>query len=194
MQKPLIVGLVLILAAWAVPGRHFIAVPRGRAVMVDGKISSSEWTDAKRIDLPHGAQLYFKQTEGYVYLCTQLAAGDSGFVDLYLSPSDGRIYDLHASAKLGQQVLSEGQSAEWKTWWNNQGWVANVSRVDSFDEKRFLPESVREFQIEPTYFPGPEWRVMIEISVANGEEYSTIRFPTNADKLKTDQWLLLDLK
>jgi len=42
--------------------------------------------------------------------------------------------------------------------------------------------------------PGPEWRVLLEISVANGEEYSIIRFPTNADKLKTDQWLLLDLK
>jgi len=51
------------LAAWAVPGRHFIAVPRGRAVMVDGKISSSEWTDANRIDL-------FMEQSGVVFFST----------------------------------------------------------------------------------------------------------------------------
>ena len=80
--------------------------------MVDGKVSRGEWTDAKRLEMHNGAHLYLKQAEGYVYFCVELAAGDSGFVDLYLSPADARIYDLHASAKLGQRLVSEGRPAD----------------------------------------------------------------------------------
>jgi hypothetical protein len=193
MKKALIVGLCLILPTLTASGPDSVAVPQGRPVMVDGKISSGEWDDAKRIDMPDGARLHFKQGDTYIYLCIELARGDSGFVDLYLSPGNTRVYDLHASAKLGQRVLTEGQWAEWSNWWNNKGWVANVSRVDSFDEKRFLPENVREFQIDRTSFPGREWRIMIEISLANGEKYTTIQFPANSDKVHTDRWLSLKL-
>jgi hypothetical protein len=194
MPKSLLVGLSLIFAAWPASGSGSVVVPHGHAVMVDGKISNDEWADARRIEIPNGTRLYFKQADAYVYLCIRWPKGDAGFVDLYLSPGDTRVYDLHASAKLGQRVLSKGQWAEWTNWWNNEGWVANISRVDSFSERRFLPENVREFQIDRAYFPGPEWKIMLEISLAKGEQYTSIQFPANADKLHTDRWLPLKLR
>lgn len=193
MQKLLIVGIALVLTSLTADDRHTVVLPRGRPVMVDGKISRGEWTDARRLEMPNGGHLYLKQTEGYVYVCVELAAGESGFVDLYLS-SDAGIHDLHASAKLGQRLVSEGQSAEWERWWNNEGWVANVSRVESFEDRKFLAENVREFQIDPTYFPAPEWRIMIEVSVAKGKEYASFAFPDNADKTRSDRWITIKLR
>ena len=194
MQKSPIVGIALVLASAIAPDRNTVVLPRGRPVMVDGKVSPGEWTDASRMEMPQGAHLYLKQADGYVYLCVELPAGESGFVDLYLSPGDTRIYDLHASAKLGQRLVSDGPPTEWKNWWNNEGWVANVSRVDSFDQKRFLPENVREFQLDSSSFSGQEWRIMVEVSLARGEEYTTFRFPEKADKSRPEGWIPIRLR
>jgi hypothetical protein len=170
-----------------------LTVPHGRSVMIDGKISGNEWADAAHVELGAGGRLFFKTSGQYVYLAIRLPSNRSGFVDLYLAPGDGKLYDLHSSAKLGQRVFSGTDWPEWSTWWNNSGWVANVSRVESFDQKKFLGENVREFQIDRNYFPGREWRIMLEISIANGNDYVVASFPQRANKANTAAWLVVEL-
>lgn len=166
----------------------------GRTVMIDGKISPGEWSDAAHVDLPGGGRLFFKAASHYVYFAVQLPSGRTGFVDLYLAPGDGKLYDLHSSAKLGQRVFSGAEWPEWSTWWNNRGWVANVSRVESFDQKKFLDENVREFQIDRNYFAGHKWKIMLEISLAKGQDYTVTTFPTKGDTTHPETWLSLEVK
>jgi hypothetical protein len=72
-----------------------------------------------------------------------------GSQTLYIASEDGSIHDLHASAKLGERELQGGKwPGDWRNWWNNRGWVANVSQVESFEKRAFVLANVREYQIE----------------------------------------------
>jgi hypothetical protein len=133
---------------------EIVHVPAGKPVMVDGKIGPGEWSDAAEAEGPGGARLYIKTSGDFVYVAVQFPAGRSGFTDIYLTSEDGGVYDLHASAKLGERRLDGGKWPEWSNWWNNRGWVANVSRVDSFEKRTFVPAGVREYQIERSRFVG----------------------------------------
>ncbi len=96
-----------------------------------------------------------------------------------------------ASAKLGERVLEGGKWKDWTAdwpWWEIDGWWANVSRPTDFSKTQFLPREGLEFQIDRRRFTGNRWRMMFDI----GGEPPVI-FPANADNLKTDTWLQLDL-
>ena len=163
--------------------------------MIDGKVSPDEWSDAARIEVPGVANLYFKQTDRFVYIAVQYTAPPSGIVDLYLSPGDGHIYDLHASAKLGERELQGSRWPEW-SWWNNRDWVANVSRVDSWDKRSFLPEPVREYQILRARFPKQVWLLRFELTamMAQQQTSSTTIFPPATKDRNTDGWLVVNQK
>jgi hypothetical protein len=164
-------------------------------VMIDGKLSPDEWKDAARIEVPEVGDLYFKQAGGFVYVAVKYRRAPSGIVDLYLSPGDGHIYDLHASAKLGERELQQGKWPDW-TWWNNRDWVANVSRVDSWDKRTFLPEPIREYQILRSRFPARKWRLRFELTAITppNESSSTSVFPPGTSDHDPAGWLELDLK
>ena len=173
--------------------RHVIRVPKGRSILVDGKVSSSEWTDAAKTELGEGAQLLAKEHDDYVLLAVIFPKNSSGFVDLFIAPDGSKTFDLHASAKLGERdTLTPDKWPEWK-WWNNREWSANVSRVESFDEKKFLAENVREFQIKRTRFPGKEWRVRLILSIDRGQSYSELPLPEATPGTGSEQWLTLRL-
>ena len=163
--------------------------------MIDGKLSPEEWKDAARIEVPAIANLYFKQVDGFVYISVEYTGSPSGIVDLYLAPGDGHIYDLHASAKLGERELQNGAWPDW-TWWNNRDWVANVSRVDSWEKRTFLPESIREYQIRCSRFPGKHWRLRFELtSMTSSNQTGSISiFPPGTKESDPTGWLELDLK
>lgn len=163
-------------------------VPNGKPVMLDGRIDAS-WNDAATIDLSGLATLYAKQSGEYVWLALKLK-NDDGAVDLYISPPDGNIYDLHASAKLGERQYREGRWPDW-VWWNNQQWVANVSRVDSFENRTFLPTKVREFQISKTRFPGAKWKVMVQFLTPAVPEWKVTPYPGGCTNSDLRGWLLL---
>jgi hypothetical protein len=99
---------------------------------------------------------------------------------------------LHASAKLGERRFQNGAWPEW-IWWNNQGWVANVSRVDSFEKRTFLPTNAREYQIRKSRFPGREWKVMIEFLTPAEPEWKTTPYPAGCVNSNTKGWLVLRL-
>jgi hypothetical protein len=109
-------------------------VPQGHSILVDGRISMGEWTDAATIELGRGVQLLTKQHDDYVLLAVIFPKDSSGFVDLFISPDQSTIFDLHASAKLGERTTSTPDKWPDWVWWNN--WAANVSRVESFFDKR----------------------------------------------------------
>jgi len=172
-----------------------IHVPVGKPVIVDGKIEPGEWSDAAEVKMPNEARLCLKVSGEFVYVAVQFPASRSGFTDLYIASADGSIYDLHASAKLGERQLHNGKWPEWNNWWNNHGWVANVSRVDSFEKRTFLPANVREYQIKRSRFHGHEWRLMLDMSLeSQGGEYTVARFPTSASDSKPEKWLRVQIE
>ncbi len=174
----------------------YVVVPHTACeVMIDGVLSTDEWQDAKRVEVPDVATLYFQQSAGSVYIAVEYTKQPSGIVDLYLSPAEGEIYDLHASAKLGERTLQRSSYSDW-AWWNNREWTANVSRVDSFEKHTFLPAPVREYQIRRTRFPSIRWRLRFELTAmtANSGIQATTIFPKTTTAESTAGWLVLDLK
>jgi hypothetical protein len=133
-------------------GQRAANVPQGSAVMIDGKLSPGEWSDAKEFPLSNGVDLFVKRHERFLLIAVEFPAGIYGFTDLFIN----RNLDLHASAKLGERArASNGEWSAWK-WWNNDGWVANVSRVDEFAGPKLIAESVREYQIDLDRFSSRE--------------------------------------
>ena len=187
-----VVALVTIWATaiLAKTSEEIVHVPTGKPVMVDGKIWPGEWSDAAEAEVPGGARLYIKTSGDFVYVAVQFPAGRSGFTDIYITSEDGGIYDLHASAKLGERRLDGGKWPEWSNWWNNRGWVANVSQVDSFEKRTFVPAGVREYQIERSRFVGREGRLMLDMSMeSQGGKYTVVRFPASASDSNREKWL-----
>lgn len=170
-----------------------IHVPEGKPVMIDGKLEAGEWNDASLRELPGLARLYVKQSNEYVWLAVELTNAKDGALDLYLAPSNGNIYDLHASAKLGERKLENGKWPEW-TWWNNQGWVANVARADSFEKRTFLPTQLREYQILRSRFAGKEWRLRFEVLTPAEPEWKTTAYPSGSKNTDVKGWLVLKLE
>ncbi len=163
-------------------------------VMIDGVLSEGEWQKALRIDVPGTAELYFQRSAKFIYIAVKYTNSPSGIVDLYLSPGEGEIYDLHASAKLGERQLTGSTFSDW-SWWNNRDWTANVSHVDSFEKRTFLSAPIREYQIRRSRFPSSAWRVRFELTAmgANNEKQSHSVFPPGTTGKATAGWLSLSL-
>jgi len=82
-----------------------IRVPHtASAVMIDGVLSKDEWQNAERVEVRGIATLYFQRSAEFVYIAVEYTEQPSGIVDLYLSPAEGEIYDLHASANIRSGV------------------------------------------------------------------------------------------
>jgi hypothetical protein len=167
-----------------------VIVPHGQhVVMVDGNLVPGEWDDGASFPMADKARCYVKQSGGCVWLAVEYLAGDNFTLDVYLKPDDGALYDLHSSAKIGERRLAGGAwSDEW-TWWNNDRWVANWSRVESFERRTFLPQKVREYQLSQTRFSGKSWRVMFELHAPKQAEWRTFAFPVGAKNTSTEHWL-----
>lgn len=163
-------------------------------VMIDGVLSKGEWQTAKLINVPGVANLYFQESAEFLYIAIEYTSAPSGMVDLYLSPEKGEIHDFHASAKLGERTLRENSDSGW-VWWNNNGWIANVSRVDLFEQRTFMPTRVREYQIRRTRFPSSTWRVRFELTTMStkNETQPVTVFPQNTTGRSTAGWLELNL-
>lgn len=186
--------LVLFLLSCGIYGQsQAVKIPKGNNILIDGKIYPEEWDDARKIQISDSVNLYFKSDKNYIYIATQ-KTGDGGCVaDLYYV-DDGKMVNLHASAKLGQRNFVAGKWEEW-TWWNNSLWAANVSRFDSFQTRTFLTESAREFQIDKKMFSEKRTKLFFEITAfKSGGENTVIKYPADGNRDKTDQWLNVSWK
>ena len=180
---------------FALPPRSLKA-PKGKTVMVDGKVSPSEWDDATRTSLFQGGKLYVKRDAEYMYLAVWFPEGTAMTVDLYVDDDKRPITDLHASARLGERVpRPDGWSNDDWHWANNRDWVANVSRVKSWEPREFFNENVREFQIKRSRFPAKQWRVMLDVMTRQPDgKWTTTAFPADANNLKPDErWIMVEV-
>src|SRR5579884_2103412 len=160
-MRCLLLAVFCALCTTAFYGQKIINVPHGSAIMVDGKVGSGEWSDARKTALANGVFLYSKLHEHFLLLAVVFPDGNYGFTDLLVNHD----LDLHASAKLGERKQnSNGTWPEW-TWWNNNGWTANVSRVEEFAGPKLIPENVREYQIDLRRFPGGDLLVEVVSTV-----------------------------
>ncbi len=162
--------------------------------MLDGKLSDSEWKDAKIVPLGDLARLYVKQNNNDVLIAIEYLKANTFTADLYVSAGHGHIYDLHSSAKLGERTLVNGAwSDEWN-WWNNDRWVATVSRPDVFETHKFLDQKVREFQISRQRFPGRAWKIYLEFMTPAQPQWTTSCYPANARNTSDQYWMVLLFK
>ncbi|MGH9940680.1 MAG: hypothetical protein ACREAM_30920 [Blastocatellia bacterium] len=60
-----------------------ISAPRGKHILMDGKLGEEEWADARRIATSDSIAIYLKRDAGYLYVAIQ-TAGQASSVDLYL--------------------------------------------------------------------------------------------------------------
>ena len=160
-------------------------------VMIDGRLGPREWSDATQFKLGDKAIIKVKRNEEYVWIAVEYLAGEDFIVDLYLQTGDGALYDLHSSAKLGERKLAGKTWPEPWTWWNNDGWVANCSRVDSFEQRTFLPQKVREFQISRERFGGKSWRIYFELMSPGKPDWQRFTYPDGAKNTSVDKWITL---
>jgi hypothetical protein len=195
VPKSALVATFILVFGSAAFAQQGITVPKGdHLVMIDGKLTPGEWDDAAQFSLGDKAHLYVKQSRGYVWMAVECLAGDDFTVDLYLQPADGLLYDLHSSAKIGERKLHGASWSDQWTWWNNDRWVANWSRVDSFEKRRFLPQKVREYQISRARFTGKTWRVMFELMLPAEPKWQTFAFPEDAKSTTTEHWIVLQFR
>lgn len=188
-MKTLLTALAL-LVLWAVSAAAepaAVRVPTGKPVLPDGRCASEEWSDAREVSLADGAKLSVKQAGDFVFVCVHFPRPALSGLDLYLATADGKLTNLHASAKLGERVLQNGAWPDW-TWWTNAGWTANVMRVDTWEPRSFLPDEAKELQIRRDRFAGAMWRVRIEIQ----GDFTAV-FPPVTSNLKSEGWLVLEL-
>ena len=189
------VAIALLSVTQVATAQQVIRVPNGsRVVMIDGKLSAGEWDDAAQFSIGDVARGYIKQSRGYVWMAVERLSGDDFALDFYLQPSDRSLYDLHSSAKIGERKLQGSFWSDHWTWWNNDRWAANCSRVDSFEQRKFLPQKVREFQIARERFAGDTWLVMFELLLPAQRKWQTLIFPQGARNTSTEHWMLFNLK
>ncbi|MBF8964903.1 hypothetical protein I0P70_16765 [Pontibacter sp. FD36] len=177
-----------------------VAIPKGKPVMVDGRFSAGEWTDAKTLKVQEDIMLYLKQSADYVYIGVQAPVQNyrSGWMELYLADGPESIVNLHASRKLGERKLMNGEWGPWKEWWTNQGkWHANYYRPDDVQEDgRWkvvqLQDEGWEYQIRRSAFGNGPWKIMLDVSLM-AEEVQTIKYPSNAEDTNPENWLLLKI-
>jgi hypothetical protein len=145
-----------------------VVIPAGRAALADGRLEPGEWADARELAAAPGVRLYLKHDDQFLYLAVVRAQSAFFGANLYLSaPGAADYLNLHASAKLGERRGRAGAWPDW-TWWNNEGWAANLTRGDSFEERRFLPDTVKEFQIRLRRLPGREFALSLDLETAEG--------------------------
>jgi hypothetical protein len=102
--------------------------------------------------------------------------------------ADSMIFILRQCSE--ERRLENGTRPE-SNWWNNSGWVTNISRFDSVKKPYFLPTKVREFQISRARFPGKEWKMMVEVMTPAEPNRRTVAYPPGAKNTDTNGWVVL---
>jgi hypothetical protein len=161
-------GLPLRVAVGQAGAPRPVRIPAGRAALADGRLELGEWADARELAAAPDVRLYLKHDDQYLYLAVVRAQPAIFGVNLYLDAAETADYiNLHASAKLGERRGRVEAWPEW-AWWNNEGWAANLTRAVSFEERRFLPDTVKEFQIRLRRLPGREFALSLDLETADG--------------------------
>lgn len=188
-MKAALFFLAMALLTGTVTAQTVIQVPYGKtSVLIDGKYDAQEWKDGYRLMLTDSLNLWIKQDSANIYWCLQglYQPAVLGGVNFYITQNN-RLLNLHASAKLGERQLAAGNYGEW-VWWNNKEWAANVARPDKIEERKFLRDEAKEFQLRKTRFGDKTMRMMLDIEFPR---QLLPCYPVQADTANANQWVAL---
>lgn len=172
---------------------------RAGPVLMDGACTDRTWQTARAYPLAHGASIRFAANRDFLYVCVDPPAGSFANVDLYIR-HDGKLYNLHSSAQLGERVKGEAGWPDWQ-WGNNLGWTSNwlpwrgIRQDGGQARPRFDTVPGREMQIARTKFPKRTFDLMVHVhELATpagmiGED----RFPAGAHDDDPASWARLQL-
>lgn len=127
-----------------------LAIPFGRAPVVDGQVSDAEWSGALAVALGGGATLRILHDGARVYLgiAGVPAAPGAGFGCVMIA-EPGQVRVLHASYKLGSAVYTpngrgtyrpRSKTYDWRdaeALLRDEGWMASTARADGGREQEF---------------------------------------------------------
>ena len=133
-MKLLLILLIIFAGFSAFRAQASLKVLQGKMILLDSQKSTDEWTDAQTIVASDAVKLYFKQAGEFVLLAIDAPAQPYLWADVYLA-TGGEIYNLHASAMLGERILRNGEFTDWD-WWNNKSWSANAGRILNSQKER----------------------------------------------------------
>lgn len=158
----------------AEPPRVLIPEVESTPLLLDGRFDATEWRGALKLDIADGLRLRVKQSQGHVYLAVDTPGTSSQPMDLSLQPTDGHVYQLHASMQIAERTPTRDQpEPEWR-WGNHVDWLASEMKRDpAADAKAQFSEQLHpadgtEFQIMRRRFPGETWRVRLTVDAVPG--------------------------
>lgn len=187
-MKTLLYTLTMLLVSLAVVAQQ---VPfDDHSVMIDGRISPGEWNNSLALAVNDSTTLFVKQDKQDIFICIYVAAPRPSMVMVDLFITDGKeMVNLHSSAKLGERTFDSETYGEF-SWWNNDGWTATIARLDKIEERRFLRDEAKEFQLSKARFDSKDFRLMFDISYPANVK---MHFPLEATPDFTKNWLRLKL-
>src|SRR5262245_46226877 len=164
-------AIALVLAA-ASSGTVKVPATGTAEVVPDVHIGGAEWSDATKVSMGEGVTLFIKANEEEVAIAVKSAARGPHYADLYLTASDGQVWNLHAERETAERKL------EGTTWtetdpasvpFNNANWRANVVEFKANADattpmaKQVKPYDGQEFFITRSGFRGKEWHLRVEL-------------------------------
>ncbi len=149
-------------------------IPHGHGILIDGRLEATEWADACEIRVTPAYRLLVKYDTAYLYLAVVRSTPTVFGVNLYLAlPESAAYLNLHASAKLGERLGHRGAWPDW-VWWQNRSWSANVERFNAFTGERFLPDTVKEFQIGLARLPASHFLLTFDVETTDVREQPVV--------------------
>ncbi|MDO6712771.1 hypothetical protein Q4567_18700 [Aliiglaciecola sp. 2_MG-2023] len=102
---------ILLFAASDTIAAETIAINQtNKAPLFDGSCSKDEWRGATKIELPAQVSVYLMHDKESLFVCAKGKAEDYTVIDLYIEHAKtGDLYNLHASAQLGERSFTDKQ-------------------------------------------------------------------------------------
>ncbi len=192
----LLITSLLLLAGEAVSSEAIGINPTSKTPLFDGRCDTSEWQDARKLELPAQTAIYLMHDQDSLFVCAKGKAEDYTVIDLYIEDAEtGYLHNLHASAQLSERTLSDKDWSE-SEFWNNKDWsgywvpYAGEEETDEGKRTQFLEGSHREIQVLRKKFVGNNWNMMIRVSAVyqDGEYGAEFFYPEQAVDTDKSTW------
>jgi hypothetical protein len=167
-----------------------------KSPLFDGHCGNEEWQAATRIELPADILVLLMHDQDSLFVCAKGKAEDYTVIDLYIEHAKtGHLHNLHASAQLGERLMTDQAWSE-SEFWNLDGWggfwvpYAGNEETEEGNRTRFLKGSHREIQVLRKKFTGNAWNMMVRVSAINheGKYGAEFTFPEQASDHDASTW------
>jgi len=164
---PAIIALACALEAGAQASGNSVQVPRGDAVVIDGRIDDAEWRTARRMEHPPGTVVRLLRDADHLYV--GITSERQGFASLCVAMPN-EVHVLHASAALGaiayrpngdtwqspdtafrysmrNTALDDAARSERAAYLRDHGWVASTVRMGNEGRSQEMQIALNKFKL-----------------------------------------------